>query len=155
MKLADFMVREAIIMDLRSTSKEGVIREIVSSLRHTGHLKQVDVETIMRAFMAREGFGSTAIGQGAACPETRHPAVDRITGTVALSRPGVEFDAYDGEPVDVFFLVISPANNPGGHLRALNNIARLRDRGFVGRLRQAETREQVIGLLEEADQGTA
>ena len=81
--------------------------------------------------------------------------VARVTGTVALSRRGVEFDAYDGEPVDVFFLVISPPSQPLDHLWALNNIARLRDQGFVSRLRQAETREQVIDLLEEADQGNA
>ena len=153
MKLADFMVRDAIITDLRATAKEDVIREIVGGLRDTGHLERVDIEMITRAFMTREELGSTAIGQGAACPETRHGAVDRVTGTVALSRRGVEFDAYDGEPVDVFFLVISPASNPGDHLNALNNIARLRDRGFVSRLRRAETREQVIGLLEEADRG--
>jgi PTS system nitrogen regulatory IIA component len=155
MKLADCMVRDAIIADLRATTKEDVIREIVSGLRDTGHLEQVDVEMITRAFMAREELGSTAIGQGAACPETRHGTVDRVTGTVALSRRFVEFDAYDGEPVDVFFLVISPASNPGDHARALSNIARLRDQGFVSRLRQAETREQVIGLLEEADQGNS
>ncbi len=153
MKLADFMVREAIITDLRATTKEDVIREIVSSLHDTGHLEQLNIETITRAFIAREELGSTAIGQGAACPETRHPAVERVTGTVALSRRGVEFDAYDGEPVDVFFLVISPASKPGDHLWALNSIARLKDRGFVSHLRQAETREQVIDLLEGADQG--
>lgn len=155
MKLADFMVREAIITDLRATTKEDVIREIVSSLRDMGHLERVDVETITREFMAREEIGSTGIGQGAACPETRHGAVDRVTGTVALSRRGVEFDAFDGEPVNVFLLVISPASNPGDHLRALNNIARLREQGFISRLRQAETREQVVGLLEEADQGNS
>ena len=155
MKLADFMVREAIITDLRATTKEGVIREIVSSLRDAGHLEKVDAETLTRQFMTREEFGSTAFGEGAACPETRHHAVDRVIGTVARSRRGVEFDAYDGEPVGVFFLVLSPSSDPGGHVRALNRIARLRDRGFVSRLRQAETREQVIGLLEEADQGNA
>src|SRR4051794_20790313 len=155
MKLADFMVREAIITDLRATTKEGVIREILSSLRDAGHLEKADVETLTRAFMDREGIGSTAIGQGAACPETRHLTVDRVTGTVALSRRGVEFDAYDGKPVDVFFLVISPGFQPGNHLRALNNISRLRDQGFVSRLRQAGTREQVIDLLEEADRGNA
>ncbi len=155
MKLADFIVREAIITDLRATTKEGVIHEIVSSLRDAGHLEKADVETLMLGFMDREGLGSTAIGQGAACPEMRHPRVDRVIGTVALSRRGVEFDALDGEPVDVFFLLISPVSQPGNHLWALNNIARLRDQGFVSRLRQAETREQVIDLLEEADQKNA
>lgn len=151
MKLADFMVREAILVDLRATTKEGVIREIVGSLRDAGHFKEADVEAVTRAFLFREELGSTAIGQGAACPETRLPVVDRVIGTVALSRRGVEFDALDGEPVDVFFLVISPSRQPGDHLWAMNSIARLKDRGFVGRLRQARSREQVIQVLEEAD----
>ena len=88
-------------------------------------------------------------------PHTRHPTVDRLIGTVALSRRGVDFAALDGEPVDIFFLLISPPNQPGDHLRALENISRhLKDERFVSFLRQAKSREQVIELLEEADHGT-
>ena len=91
-----------------------------------------------------------------AVPHTRHPTVNRLIGTVALSRRGVDFAALDGEPVDIFFLLISPPNQPGDHLRALENISRhLKDERFVSFLRQAKTRETVIELLEEADQGDA
>ena len=73
----------------------------------------------------------------------------------AERRRGVDFAALDGEPVDIFFLLISPPNQPGDHLRALENISRhLKDERFVSFLRQAKTRENVIELLEEADQGT-
>ena len=83
-----------------------------------------------------------------------HPTVQRLVGTVALSRRGVDFAALDGEPVNIFFLLISPPNQPGDHLRALENISRhLKDERFVSFLRQAKTREQVIELLDEADQG--
>jgi mannitol/fructose-specific phosphotransferase system IIA component (Ntr-type) len=74
-------------------------------------------------------------------------------GTVALSRHGVDFAALDGEPVDIFFLLISPQNQPGDHLRALEKISRhLKDERFVRLLRQARARENVIAVLEEADQ---
>src|SRR4051794_20563470 len=112
MRLADFLAHEAIITALRATTKEDVIREIGGRLRDTGHLKQAHVEAITRALISREELGSTGIGEGAACPETRLGVVDRVTGTVALSRRGVDFDAFDGDPIDVFFLVLSPAIKP-------------------------------------------
>ena len=117
-KLSDFMVREAVITDLQATTKEGAIREIVCSLKDAGYLAEADTESIIRAILAREELGSTGIGGGMACPETRHPAVNRVIGTIGRSRQGIEFDACDGEPVDLLFLVITPGNRPGDHHRA-------------------------------------
>src|SRR5260370_27045872 len=155
MKLSDFVVREAIIVDLQATGKEDAIREIVGSLSRAGRLGEGDLESVARAILGREELGSTGIGQGVAVPHTRHPTVDRLIGTVALSRRGVDFAALDGDPVDIFFLLISPPNQPGDHLRALENISRhLKDERFVSFLRQAKTRENVVDLLEEPDQET-
>lgn len=154
MKLSDFVVREAILVDLQATSKEAAIREIVQSLATSGRLAEADTDGVARAILNREELGSTGIGQGVAVPHTRHPKVDKLIGTVAISRKGVNFAALDGEPVDIFFLLVSPPNQPGDHLRALENISRhLKDEKFVSFLRQAKTREQVIELLDEADQG--
>ncbi len=154
MKLSDFVVREAILVDLQATGKEAAIREIVQSLAHSGRLAEADTDGVARAILNREELGSTGIGQGVAVPHTRHPKVERLIGTVALSRKGVDFAALDGDPVDIFFLLVSPPNQPGDHLRALENISRhLKDERFVSFLRQAKTREQVIELLDEADLG--
>ena len=154
MKLSDFVVREAILIDLQATSKEAAIREIVQSLATAGRLDAADTDGVSRAILNREELGSTGIGQGVAVPHTRHPKADRLIGTVALSRKGVDFAALDGDPVDIFFLLVSPPNQPGDHLRALENISRhLKDEKFVSFLRQAKSREQVIELLDEADQG--
>ncbi len=156
MKLSDFVVREAILVDLQATGKEGAIREIVKSLHDAGRLAEADLDSVSRAILSREELGSTGIGQGVAVPHTRHPTVTRLIGTVALSRKGVDFAALDGEPVDILFLLISPPNQPGDHLRALENISRhLKDDHFVSFLRQAKTKEQVVELLDEADSGTA
>jgi mannitol/fructose-specific phosphotransferase system IIA component (Ntr-type) len=153
MRMTDFVIREAIIPELTATTKEGVIREMVGSLAATNHLKSAETEEIVRAVLKRELLGSTGIGRGVAIPHTKHSSVERLIGTVALSRPGVSFESLDGEPVHVFVLLISPQDRPGDHLRALENVSRsLRDDGFVRSLRQAATREVIWDLLGELEQ---
>ncbi len=155
MRMSDFVVREAIIPELAATTKEGVIREMVASLRSAGFFKAGEPEDIVKAILKRELLGSTGIGRGVAIPHTKHTSVDRLIGTVALSKSGVSFDSLDGEPVFVFFLLVSPQDRPGDHLRALENVSRcLRDDGFVRSLRQATTREAIWELLEEGENPT-
>ena len=154
MKLSDFVVPAAIVIDLQATGKEDAIREIVGSLSQAGVLTSGDSESIIRAILNREELGSTGIGQGVAVPHTRHPKVEKLVGTVAISRKGVDFAALDGEPVFILFLLVSPPNQPGDHIRALENISRhLKDERFVSFLRQAQTVKDVEELLEEADHG--
>ena len=151
MSMSDFVVREAIVPALASTTKEAVIREIVESLRATGYVPADVSEDIVRAILKREQLGSTGIGRGIAIPHTKHSSVDRLTGTVAVSHQGVAFDSIDGEPVYVFVLLVSPQDRPGDHLRALENVVRtMRDDGFVRALRQAASREEVWKLLNDS-----
>jgi len=87
-----------------------------------------------------------------AVPHTKHPSADRLVGTVAISHQGVDFASLDGETVQLFFLLISPPDRPGDHLRALENISRqLRDDTFCRFLKQAKTPAEVQQLLDEAD----
>src|SRR6516162_7126275 len=152
MRIADFVLRDAVTPELTASSKEGVIREMVEHLRAAGGFKSGDPEEVVRAILKRELLGSTGIGRGVAIPHTKHNSVDRLIGTVALSKAGVSFESLDGEPVHVFVLLISPQDRPGDHLRALENVSRsLRDDGFVRSLRQATTREQIWDLLDTAD----
>jgi len=152
MRMSDFVVREAIVPDLKATSKETVIREMVTSLRDAGYFRGGELEDIVKAVLKRELLGSTGIGRSVAIPHSKHGSVDRLVGTVAVSRGGVAFDSLDGEPVNVFVLLISPQDRPGDHLRALENVSRsLRDDHFVRSLRQATTREQIWDLLDSAD----
>jgi PTS system nitrogen regulatory IIA component len=150
--MSDFVVRDAIIADLKATTKEAVIREMVESLRAAGYFKGTEPEEITKAILKRELLGSTGIGRAVAIPHTKHSSVDRLIGTVAISRGGVSFDSLDGEPVHVFVLLTSPQDRPGDHLRALENVSRsLRDDGFVRALRQAPNRDAIWSLLQEAD----
>src|SRR2546425_13216974 len=152
MRMSEFVVREAIIPNLTANSKEAVIRAMVESLRAAGQFRGADTEDIIRAILKRELLGSTGIGRGVAIPHTKHNSVERLIGTVALSRPGVSFESLDGEPVHVFVLLVSPQDQPGDHLRALENVSRsLRDDGFVRSLRQAPSRETIWSLLDDAE----
>jgi PTS system fructose-specific IIA component/PTS system nitrogen regulatory IIA component len=152
MKFADFVSAEAIRSDLQANTKEGVVREMASALLEAGKVTAGELDSIVKAIMKREELGSTGIGRGVAVPHTKHPSVDRLVGTVAVSRQGVDFESLDGEKVQLFFLLVSPPDRPGDHLRALENISRqLRDDMFCRFLKQAKTREDIQHLLEEAD----
>jgi PTS system nitrogen regulatory IIA component len=162
MRMRDFVVRDAINPDLKAESKEAVIRERVDNLRQAGYLKGSDAtvgvaagqpaaaEDIVKAILKRELLGSTGIGRNVAIPHAKHTTIDRLIGTVAVSKNGIPFDSLDGEPVYVFVMLISPQDRPGDHLRALENVSRsLRDDSFVRALRQAPTREAIWELLGE------
>jgi PTS system nitrogen regulatory IIA component len=148
MRMSDFVVRESIIPKLVATTKEGVIREMVESLKGTGYFKGGEPEDLVKAILKRESLGSTGIGRGVAIPHTKHATVERLVGTVAVSPAGVPFNSVDGEPVFVLVLLISPQDRPGDHLRALENVSRcLKDDAFVKALREAPSRDAVWALL--------
>ena len=152
MKFADFVSRDAIIADLTAEDKEGVIREMVQALMAVSQIDAGEQESIIKAILKREELGSTGIGRGVAVPHTKHHSVDRLIGTVAVSKEGVNFNSLDGEKVQLFFLLISPPDRPGDHLRALENISRqLRNDTFCKFLKQAKTADEIQQLLDEAD----
>lgn len=152
MKFSDFICKDAIRTHLEASAKEEVIRAMTSALLEAKQIEKDDFEGIIEAILKREELGSTGIGRGVAVPHTKHPSVDRLVGTVAISEEGVDFDSLDGEKVHLLFLLVSPPDRPGDHLRALENISRqLRDETFCRFLKQSKTPEDVWQLLEEAD----
>src|SRR5262245_11672840 len=166
MRLTNFLVRDAIIPALATTAreardpaavarvKEDVIREMVASLRDAGFFRGADIEDIVRAVLRREQLGTTGIGRNIAIPHSRHNAVDRLIGTLALAPEGLPFDSLDGEPVYVFILLVSPQDRPGDHLRALESVVRaMRNEDFVRQLRACKTRDEIWALLEAASGG--
>ncbi len=152
MKFSDFVSVEAIKAELDADDKEGVIRELVGSLVSAGAVKAPELESIVKAIMKREELGSTGIGRGVAVPHTKHPSVEKLVGTVGISPSGVDFNSLDGEKAQLLFLLVSPPDRPGDHLRALENISRqLRDDNFCRFLKQAKTPRDIQLLLDEAD----
>ena len=152
MKFADFVLNDAVLAEIKATDKQGVIREMVQSILSAGGVKKEDYEEIVKAIVKREELGSTGIGRGIAVPHTKHPSVKRLVGCVAVNGDGVDFDSLDCEKVQLFFLLVSPPDCPGDHLRALEHITRqLKDDTFCRFLKQSKTKEDILSLLEEAD----
>jgi PTS system fructose-specific IIA component/PTS system nitrogen regulatory IIA component len=152
MKFADFIVNDAVKAEIKATDKQGVIREMVQSILDAGGMKKEDYEGIVKAIVKREELGSTGIGRGIAVPHTKHAGAKRLVGSVAVSADGIDFDSLDCEKVQLFFLLISPPDCPGDHLRALEHITRqLKDDTFCRFLKQSKTKEDILSLLEEAD----
>jgi len=156
MKLADFVAREAIVPSLQATDRNGAIRELIDALARSGACAPEDTDTIARAVIQRENQGSTGFGKGVAVPHVKHAKVKRISAGVGRSVEGIDFAALDRAPVYTVVVLLSPANNPDGHLQAMENIFRhLQRDNFRRFLRQSETVEEIMDLIEEADEQPA
>lgn len=156
MKLTEFVIKDAIIPELKAPTKEQAIQEMVGTLKAAGAVKAEDEDEVIAAILKREELGSTGIGNGVAVPHTKHPAVNELVATVAVSKQGVDFASLDGEPVYILFLLVSPLDRPGDHLRGLENISRhLRSPDFCSFLRQSSTASAIWANLEEADSDEA
>lgn len=152
MRLSDLIHAPSIVPELEATDRNGVIRELVQSLADHRAIKAEHVETIARATIAREKQGSTGFGKGVAVPHVKHACIEKMTATIGRSARGVDFAALDRAPVYTVVMLMSPASAPDEHLAAMENIFRhLQRDNFRRFLRQAETREAIVELLEEAD----
>jgi mannitol/fructose-specific phosphotransferase system IIA component (Ntr-type) len=154
MKLNEFIVKPAIIPELKATDRDGALHELVSSLAVAGTMPDSAVDEIVAALIKREQNGSTGFGKGVAVPHVKHPLVKKMSGTIGRSASGIDFAALDHQPVYTIFLLLSPENQPQQHLHAMNIIfSNLQMDIFRRFLRQAGTREAIVDLLDEADQG--
>jgi PTS system fructose-specific IIA component/PTS system nitrogen regulatory IIA component len=152
MKFVDFVDRNAIRTGVEADAKEDVIRSMAASLMEAGKIAEDQYESIVEAILKREELGSTGIGRGVAVPHTKHASVEKLVGTVGVSVEGVDFNSLAGDKVNLFFLLVSPPDRPGDHLRALENISRqLRDDTFCRFLKQAKSAQDIQLLLAEAD----
>lgn len=153
MRLTEFVVKEAVLPQLVADSKQSAIRQMVGSLKAAGKIREADEEAIVAAILKREELGSTGIGRGVAVPHTKHPSAETIISTVAICHNGLDFESLDGENVYILFLLISPPDRPGDHLRGLETITRhLKNDDFCSFLRQATTGQAIWELLQEADE---
>ncbi len=150
MKLSDRLVKDAVLINTPSKDKMSLIEELVDLVVTSYGLKNRD--EILEAVMSRENKMSTGIGCGLAVPHAKLAQVDKLhLGAITCSE-GVEFEALDKEPVYLIFLILSPENTVGPHIRALSSVSRLMaDSEVRNQLVDASTAEEFMECLIEAE----
>ncbi len=150
MKISEILDKDSIIDDLKETDKPGIINELSRAVAgpRTGTF-----EDISRVLTEREQLGSTGIGGGIAIPHGKLKTVESVTVGFGLSRAGVEYDSLDSKPVHIFFLLLTPENSTGGHLKVLAQISKLLKRDdFKQGLKSAKSAEDIFTLIEAQDE---
>ena len=156
MRLADFINVSATQAEMKAAERNSSLRELVEALVKAGEIKEEDVNSIYNSLRRREDLGSTGIGKGVAVPHAKTDKVEKLVGMLGRSARGVEFAALDGEPVHIFFLILSPAKEPGPreHLRALEHISKLvRVDMYTKFLKDSKTKSDLDRLIVEEDDG--
>lgn len=149
MRILDVLKEETIISELNATDKKGVLEELTSPVAKSSG---IDHEEMVRVLLERERLGSTGIGGGIAIPHGKLKPLDSLLVGFGRSLKGVDFEAIDGKPAHLFFLLMAPENSTGAHLRMLARISRLlKDSTFKERLMTAADRHEIYMVIANED----
>lgn len=111
-----------------------------------------DHESVVNVLLEREKLGSTGIGDGIAIPHGKHSGLDDLMISFGRSPEGIDFDAMDGKPVHIFFLLMAPEKSTGQHLKVLAKISRmLKDGKFREDLMMAMTKDDLYRIIAQRD----
>lgn len=150
MRLSDLLTPERVKLPLTARGKDEVLRELVDVV-----MADRDIDTraaITEALREREAILSTGIGDGIAIPHAKTPLVDRLLIGVGVSDPPVDFDALDGNPVELFFILLGPETAGAAHLKALGRISRLlRRERFRDALRESPDAVSLYQAIRDAE----
>jgi PTS system nitrogen regulatory IIA component len=150
MKILEFLNEKAITANLKATDKPGAIHELIDLLARAEGIRNKD--EIAKTLLARETLGSTGIGLGIGIPHGKSNAVKRLVAAFGISKKGIDFDALDGDPVYIFFLLVAPEDSAGPHLKALARISRLlKDKYFRDYLRQLTDEKAIYKAIKDED----
>ncbi len=145
MQIKDFLAPSEVILDLCATGKSGLLRELA---RRASAIAGLETEMVARELEKRDELGSTGIGEGVSIPHARLREIARPFGMLARLETPIEYDAIDGQPVDIVFLLLLPAASQLDQLNALAAAARkLRDRSILEQLRRAESPEDLYRAI--------
>lgn len=150
MNISKILKKESIVPDLVSTTKHGIIQELSRAVAVTANVPAEDIAAVL---MERESLGSTGIGGGIAIPHGKLAAVTDVVLGFGRSVAGVEYDSLDSRPVHIFFLLLTPENSTGGHLKVLAQISKLLKMDhFKQGLKTADTLDEIYELILEQDE---
>lgn len=150
MKILDVLDEKAVVAHLKSDDKKTILEELSEPV---AQLAGINREDCVRVLLEREQLGSTGIGEGIGIPHGKMKALKRLFLGFGLSKKGVDFDSVDGRPTHIFFLLITPENSTGLHLKLLARISRiLKNQLFKDKLLKAASREEIIDIIKEEDE---
>jgi len=150
MKLLDFIDQKTIITELRSTDKKNVLEELTLPV---SEITRIDHKELVRVLIERENLGSTGIGNGIGIPHGKLKNLKTLILGIGLSRKGVNFDAMDGKPAYLFFLLLTPDNSTDFHLKLLARISKiLKNEPFKQKILRAIQPEEVLKLISDIDE---
>lgn len=150
MKISDLLATNCMILDLEATEKRAAIDEMVHKLYEAGRIN--DEEKFKEGILNREAQTSTGLGDGIAMPHSKNAAVVKPTVLFARSTKGVDYEALDGQPVYLFFMIAAPEGANDTHLQALAALSGLlMDPSFMAKLKEVSTPEEVIALFDAAE----
>ena len=153
MKITEMLKREFVLEQLKAGNKRDALAELAGVFAQ-GRIK-VDSEAMLHVLLERERLGSTGIGDGIAIPHGKLHGLEELVVSFGRSREGIAFDAMDGKPVHLFFLLMAPENSAGQHLKALAKISRmLKDANFRKNLLEAKMHEDLFRIIVEKDDET-
>lgn len=153
MELGDFLSRDAVVTDIKASSKKQVLQALSEK---ASELTGLSAREIFDTIIQREKLGSTGVGNGVAIPHGKFGKYDRITGIFARLTKPVDFDALDDQPVDVIVMLIAPEEAGADHLKALSRVARaLRESHRMDAIRNTLDGDAIYALMTEAAQPDA
>jgi mannitol/fructose-specific phosphotransferase system IIA component (Ntr-type) len=156
MKISELVCYDAIIPELNSSSRDGVIGELVRALHKAGKLGNATPEEVIKAVVKRENEASTGLGRGVAVPHIKHNGLKEAVAAVGRSSGGIDFASLDKQPVYSVILLLSPVDDADKHLQAMESIFKhLQRDNFRKFLRQSQTAAQIADLVKEADENPA
>tara|TARA_Y100001970_G_C14253351_1_gene873386 strand:- start:466 stop:930 length:465 start_codon:yes stop_codon:yes gene_type:complete len=145
LEIEDILSADRIVISLEAGSKKNALRELAGKAASKTGLEEHEIFEVL---MERERLGTTGVGSGIAIPHGKIPDLDHLFGCFAKLDNPVDFDAIDGEPVDLIFLLLAPELVGADHLKALARISRvLRNAAKCDKLRLAKTPERIFSLL--------
>jgi mannitol/fructose-specific phosphotransferase system IIA component (Ntr-type) len=147
MRLRDVLDESLVKVGMESVDKEECFAELVDVLVRAGRIS--DRDAALGAVCQREADGTTGIGEGCAVPHGKHASITGLRVAVGTSARGIDFDAVDGAPVHIVFLVLASVNEPGPHIQALAEVVRLlKTPGFYRRVVDAKSAKAVLDALD-------
>ena len=151
MRIRDLLAAESIELNGSAAGKQDVLNKMVDLMAKSGKIR--DVETYRKGVFAREEEGTTGIGEGIAIPHCKSDAVKAPGLAAMVVKDGVEFDALDGAPVNLLFLIAAPNTEDNVHLEVLSKLSvLLMDEDFSRALQNAKSPEEFMKIVDEADQ---